>query len=128
VHDELKPLIERWLREYLANPEAQHELRDVAAFGALPLYADVGGRIAIRPDLRVVQIVWARPEQSFFDAPANFRTAALVHASEAHPELRALLPARSPESRTCGNCNGTGHLGDRTICGLCFGLGFLQFP
>jgi hypothetical protein len=116
--------IRAWLVEYLAQPGLQHELRDVAAFGALPLYSDVGGCIAIRPDGRVVQIFWNRPEASFSDAPANWRIAALVAGSAHWPELRQLLPARPEGAPPCANCEGKGALDDGVICGVCFGLGF----
>jgi hypothetical protein len=116
--------IEAWLLAYLAQPGLQHELRDVAAFGALPLYSDVGGCIALRPDGRVVQVIWEKPEQSFFDAPAPFRTAALVRGSQVFPELRELLPARPEGAADCANCEGRGEIFKGVICGACFGLGF----
>lgn len=117
--------IRTWLLEYLAQPGLQHELRDVAAFGALPLYSDVGGCIALRPDGRVVQVFWNKPEASFADAPAKWRIAALVAGAARWPELRELLPARPAGAPDCSNCEGEGLLADGGICGACFGLGFV---
>ena len=96
----------------------------MAAFGALPLYSDVGGCVALRPDGRVVQVYWEKPEQSFGDASRTWRIAALVAGSAQHPELRELLPVRSPGATDCANCAGAGTLDGGGICGVCFGLGF----
>jgi len=116
--------IQTWLLEYLAQEGLQHEMRDVAAFGALPLYSDVGGCLALRPDGRVVQIVWEKPELSFGDAATKWRTVALVNGAKTYPELRELLPARPAGAPTCGNCDGRGTIESGIICGVCFGLGF----
>jgi len=121
---ELREQVRVWLAEYLAQPGLQHELRDVAAFGALPLYQDVGGCLALRPDGRVVEVFWDKPAQSFGDASPSWRLVALVNGAEAYPALRALLPARPEGSPDCANCDGRGRLDDAGICGACFGLGF----
>lgn len=118
--------IQALLMQFLATPGQQHELRDVAAFGALPLYWDVGGCMALRPDGRVVSVVWSAPEQSFRDAPAGFALAALVSGTARHPELAALLPGREPHHRDCPNCASEGLLEGNAFCGVCFGLGFVN--
>ena len=117
--------IQGWLADYLKLPGLQHELRDVAAFGALPLYTDVSGCLALRPDGRVVQVIWDKPEASFGDVATNWRTVALVAGRTRYPELAELLPSRTEGAPACANCDGVGHLGDASICGACFGLGFL---
>jgi hypothetical protein len=119
----LQTQIGTWLREYLAQPHLDHDLRDVAAFGALPLYSDPGGCIALRPDGRVVQVFWRKPEASFQDAPPSWRTVALVSGAARYPELRELLPKRPEQAPDCPNCV-AGRLEDGSICGVCFGLGF----
>ena len=124
LDDAWRARIQSWLLAYLARPDLQHELRDVAAFGALPLYSDVGGCLALRPDGRVVQIVWEKPERSFGDAAPNWRWVALVNGAKTYPELRELLPARPAGAPSCANCEGRGALDDGVICGVCFGLGF----
>ena len=123
LSDAWRSRIDGWLLAYLAQPHLDHELRDVAAFGALPLYSDPGGCIALRPDGRVVQIFWRRPDASFQDAPASWRLVGLVAGAEKYPELRELLPQRAPGASDCPNCK-AGRLEDGSICGLCFGLGF----
>jgi hypothetical protein len=61
----------------------------------------------------------------------------LVIAARNHPELAALLPARTPSAHGCPSCKGTGERHLRTtdgdalvpvpgmICGECAGLGWL---
>lgn len=61
----------------------------------------------------------------------------LVIAARTHPELAALLPARTPSAQGCPSCKGTGDRHLRTtegesvvpvpgmICGECSGLGWL---
>jgi hypothetical protein len=119
-------LVREWLVAFLAQPGLQHELKDVAAFGALPLYWDVGGCMALTVDGRVLAVYWDKPGQSFVEAEPRFRIAALVAGLETHPELRALLPARPEGAPPCHNCDGQGHLDDGGLCGVCGGLGFLS--
>jgi hypothetical protein len=123
LSDVWKARIGGWLEAYLAQPHLDHDLRDVAAFGALPLYSDPGGCLALRPDGRVVQVYWRKPEASFHDAEPPWRTVALVAGAERYPELAELFPPRPERAADCSNCK-AGRLEDGSICGLCFGLGF----
>jgi hypothetical protein len=122
---ELTRLLQTRLLEFLRKPELDRELRDVAAFGALPLYWDVGGCVAIRPDGTVVSVYWAQPEASFREADANWRTVALVAGREQYPELEQLVPARPPSAIDCDNCSHRGRLEDDAFCGVCHGLGWI---
>lgn len=125
---ELRERIRGWLAEYLARPGLERELRDVAAFGALPLFQDASGCLALRPDGTVVAVVWAQPEASFREASPAFRVAARVAGRATYPELQELLPLRASDAEDCANCDGEGLLSDGGFCGVCHGLGFAADP
>jgi hypothetical protein len=113
--------IRRRLAEYLTDPAAEH--REVASrFGALPVYADMGGTLFITPSLQILTMRHDEGAMSEECSP-EWRLAAPVAAVERFPELRQLLPTRPSGSLDCSVCAGTGRLlGAR--CGSCIGLGW----
>ena len=128
ISPELRERIRGWLHAYLMQPNLEAELRSVAAFGALPLYQDVSGCLALRPDGSVVSVQWQNPEASFREVEPAFRIAALVSGRPLYPELSELLPTRAPGTPDCGNCEGRGELAEGGVCGVCHGLGFVTAP
>lgn len=89
--------IRRRLEAYLASTDpALAELRTLAAtLQALPLHADAGACIAIRPDGELVSVhanqPWTGPVEWTLDVEPQWRAVALVRGCEAYPELAELL-------------------------------------
>ena len=128
--DHLRHEIQRWLAEYIAatDPRLADHRALAVRLHALPLYADMGGCIAIRPDGDVIFVDidqdWTDPERS--DLDPDWRTVALAVGSWTYPALATLLPPRGPADIDCPECEGTG--GERVasvlVCGACLGLGW----
>jgi hypothetical protein len=100
--------------------------------GAIPLWADIGGAILLRPDGTVLELEWDQPSEHApreLDAP-SWRVA-LVTGAERYPWLAALLPQRPANAETCPDCEGKGRRDyndpetrGRVYCASCDGLGW----
>ena len=77
---------------------------------ALPLYADWGGGVAIRPDGELIGFLWDEPQSIKVETDPHLRFLALVTGSERYPELAPLSPQRSSNDRDCPLCKGTGEV------------------
>ena len=82
----------------------------VATLEALPLYADWGGGVAMRPDGELIGFLWDEPQSIKMETDPHLRFLALVTGSERYPELASLLPQRTSNDRDCPLCNGTGEV------------------
>ncbi len=128
---ELAEQINILISEYLASDSTSAEMRKVAAStGALPLWSDMGGCIAITPDGTFVYYDWNTSNISEENNPA-WRLLTLVSGSKQYPELRVLLPKKTEDAEHCSMCKGTGylvvkdHVCNNIVCGKCFGLGWV---
>ncbi len=120
------------IKEYLASENMAPDIRLlVETQNALPLWLDMRGCIAIRPDGTFVSHEWDTDVYKEETNPA-WHLLALAHGSKRYPVLEAMLPAKTPDTLVCSVCNGTGKLvlGDRIFehggCGNCFGLGWVN--
>lgn len=110
------------------------ELRSVATvLGALPIFFDADGTIAIRRDGTLLSYRWATDHSLTSEIAPRDRLVALVVGAEKYPELRELLPARPADARPCPACSGTGlPLSDEELsairCGTCCGLCYVPTP
>ena len=101
--------------------------RDLAArHGALPVYADMGGCVLLRPDGSFLAIEW---EAADVVLPVSdpWKVCALVFGSKKYPALRCMLPDRPPTAADCEVCKGTGRPFsdiEAVMCGRCLGLGW----
>src|SRR5262249_11542501 len=110
------------------------EFRGLAQrLNALPLYADMGGCILIRPDGTMLFIHSNQKlDADAVSAPLTdrrWRHTALVVGSEKYPELRILLPPRPSDAPDCAACAGKGYISVADInagCGVCFRLGWID--
>ncbi|NTX02750.1 hypothetical protein [Myxococcus sp. CA040A] len=120
--ESLRHDIERWLREFLLNPTEPADQRERAReLGGLPLYADMGGLVVLRPDGTALTYDW---EDSKSEATDDvWKVIALTTSREKYPGLRELLPERTVSALDCAACTGTGSI-LRATCGKCLGLGW----
>jgi len=77
-------------------------------YDALPLYGDMGGSLALRPDLEIIAIPDDPRERMHVETDPLWRTVALVRGSKRFPQLAELIPKRPSDADTCPSCNGTG--------------------
>ncbi len=108
----------------------EHYREYARRFDALPVWADMGGVLLLRPDGEILTVddeERVRPE-----AHRGWRLLALVSAAEFFPELRPLLPPRPADAVPCSGCGGRGverwrveGMRGITPCGRCWGLGWL---
>jgi hypothetical protein len=95
-----------------------------SATAGLPVYSDLGGILAITPE-GVVRLYDPETGSVSDVADERWRRVALVSASEKHPSLADLLPARPTHAAACGACEGTGKFRS-SICRVCSGLGWID--
>ncbi|NTX11175.1 hypothetical protein HUA76_10280 [Myxococcus sp. CA056] len=121
--ESLRRDIERWLKEFLLNPTEPADQRELAReLGGLPLYADMGGLVVLRPDGTVLTYDW---EDSKSEATDDvWKVVALTTSREKYPRLRELLPERTVSALDCAACTGTGSILRTATCWKCLGLGW----
>ena len=108
------------------------DLRGVARrLQALPIFPDISGCLALRPDGSLVFCEWDTWKCSE-EIELEFRLAGLVRGSEKYPELKSLLPKRPEAANDCEGCKGSGRFMlegqvlKNMFCGKCSGLGWTQ--
>jgi hypothetical protein len=119
------------IRAYQSGSAPHAWQRELACrFEALPVYADLGGALLLRPDGEILVVAWEDEEKA---VPADQRWTGLGRAAAAEffPELRTVLPPRPAAAAACEACRGAGlerwWIGASkgvTFCGRCFGLGW----
>ena len=123
----IQSLVDRWLGSPPNDPEFVEVVR---ASGALPVYADMGGTLFLRPDGEILVLEHDSRDAPQIEADPGWRMTAVVVGAEKYPELGRLLPARPLGTGDCEGCRGRGRVrfGDIDhdfLCGTCHGLGWL---
>lgn len=134
---QLPQSIVSWIRERISLLESEwpdpEVVRLAKRLGGLPLLLDMGGLYALRPSGEVVSIDWDGREEPTVEQDPRIIDLVLAQASRRYPELRPLLPQRSPDTPDCRHCDGTGvptqfannpALRESISC-WCGGLGFI---
>jgi hypothetical protein len=129
----LESQIQQRIDELLAGSDPDPaDLREVAGLlKALPIYQDMSGCIALRPDGSMV-FLDDQSRKVSEDIEPQWRLIALVNGSVKYPELKTLLPARPENAWNCQQCEGTGRfifenqVYESAFCGTCSGLGWLS--
>lgn len=96
------------------------------ATGALLVYSDMGGALAITPEGVVVGYDF--DSKNLQDVDENWRLVALRQAARKFDELKSLEPPRPDNSVCCPACSGRGTvtMGDVSLdCGVCWGGGWV---
>lgn len=94
---------------------------------ALPLYADLGGIVGIKPDGTLVE--WSHHGRGRDARPVRDRVRALMALAAAvgpYPELQQLLPARGPGSVECECRRIPEYVSGLVDCGRCGRMGWLS--
>ena len=125
--------VEQALAAYLAQSEPAHhaDLRRWAAFHhALPIIADLGGCVALRPDGTFISFAWGCETELDPDLSPYDVHAARGVASRKFPTIAGLVPLRSGTSETCSHCGGSGvpNPGISNVICRCGGLGWVPGP
>ena len=110
------------------------DLRQLAtALDALPVYADIGGALLIRPSGQVLLVEsdqpWGAGSKYRFVEEGPWRMLALVSAARRFPSLSFLRPRRPDTALQCRGCGGLGSsslAGGEVVCAGCQGLGWLS--
>jgi uncharacterized protein (TIGR02996 family) len=112
-------------------PPGEEYRRLARRHDALPVYADMGGVILLRPDGEWLTL-GDDDDEPRTETDRGWRMIGLVYAAEFFPELRPLLPPRPADAGPCPGCGGRGlerwrleGVSGITPCGGCFGLGWL---
>ena len=122
ISSQLSALIRQWIDE----ARATHPSHLTPDGRAVLIYGDMGGAAYVTSDGEILTQPWdadrAQPEPD-----PKLRHTALVIGARRRPELKELLPERSPSDTDCSACSGTGWLqfdAARIVCGQCGGLGW----
>jgi hypothetical protein len=123
VNEDFTRTIERLRAALVGNVEHEHHEAAMLT-GGLPVYADLGGILAITPDLQVKAY---DPETRRVSdvTDATWRRVALVSASEKYSDLAGLHPPRPTDATNCMACGGSGRQIARAFCRACGGLGWV---
>jgi hypothetical protein len=119
IHTDMTSLISReWIESAICDyiAEAKNASYEMAAsvtnavqiIGALPLWADWNGGVAIRPDGELIGFLWDEPQSAKIETDPHLRFLACVAGAEKYSELASLLPTRTVYDRDCSSCNGSG--------------------
>ena len=124
------------LDDFLLHPdEGGGELARIARqHQVLPLWADMGGCIALRPNGQLVFLAWDDPEKVEPVGAAGAHDRRMVHAARAagsrrFPSIAGLAPVRDVGARVCPSCGGSGKVAsvpDNIVC-ECGGLGWVPW-
>jgi hypothetical protein len=97
-----------------------------ARHGFVPLYADLGGVVGVRPDGTFVGLGDDPDAAPAEMTSVRWRDLAVLIGAKRYPELRALIPPRPPDAVTCANCAGSGVIAELpTVTCACGGLGWI---
>jgi hypothetical protein len=120
-------IIERLIEECLRS--STDSVGETArAHRALPVYADIGGSLFLKPNGEV----WFQGSESAtaalkLEESPHWCLVARLAAAERFPELAELVPIRPAGAADCSDCDGRGRvLNDLVRCGVCYGLGWSE--
>jgi hypothetical protein len=109
----LASAIEQRLADFLADEDPRRaDQRGLAAqLHAIPLYADLGACIAIRPNGELISVHsnqdWSKPKEWTPEIEPKWRTVALATGSRKYLEVKVLLPVKGPDDLEVTDRGGT---------------------
>ena len=109
---DLRNVIEHLTKQWLAAPTDVELVEAVRTTGALPVYADMGAALLLRPDGEILAFPWDSLGTPAPESDPVWRLIAVVVGAETYPELQPLLPVRPSGSPGCPWCAGRGRIPD----------------
>jgi hypothetical protein len=124
VKSETKEAIRLLILKATQEPESSVSRTVVDAVGALSVYADMGGSLALTPEGEVVHYDFENGAASIPEE--KMQKFARVRAAQRFPELRDLAPERPDSAISCPVCSGRGEIRRGMYCGKCVGMGWVD--
>ena len=124
VRIEIKEAIRLLILEAKQEPLSSVNRAVADAVGALSVYADMGGSLALTPEGKVVRYDFENGATSTPDE--NMQKLAWVRAAQRFPALADLAPERPDNATTCPMCSGIGEIHPGMVCGRCYGTGWVD--
>jgi hypothetical protein len=121
--------IQKRIDELIASSDPADLRRVAESLNALPIWADMSGWLALRPDGSFV-FLNGETEEVTEEVATQFKLVGLVNSSEKYPELKTLIPVRPDHADDCRDCKGTGRfifeskVYNPVFCGKFSGLGW----
>jgi hypothetical protein len=107
------------------EPESSVSRTVADAIGALSVYADMSGALALTAEGEVVHYDFENGSTSVPEQ--KMRIFARVRAAQRFHELRELAPRRPDSATSCPICSGRGEIPDYGMyCGHCSGTGWVD--
>jgi hypothetical protein len=126
MNDSIRVAIRTLAREAEAATTAEMARAAAIATGALPVYLDIAGCLAITGDGEVLGHDWDTREVARV-TDEHWKKLAYVSAAERYPELSALAPPRPSDAKTRPDGGGKGRqFNQRVRCGTCLGTGWIE--
>jgi len=123
--EQIRALLERILAGFPVDAATALYKEVALATGGLPVYADIGGALAITPEGEI-RLYDHETKAISASVDAKWRRVALTHAAEKYPPLAELRPVKPADAIGCPQCNGTGRLLNELLrCAACVGTGWL---
>ena len=123
VSTKIKDAIRLLTLKAAQEPESSVNRTVAAALGALSVYADMGGALALTPEGEVVHYDFENGATTIPDQ--NMQIFARVRAAQRFPELQELAPQRPDSATSCPICEGRGEIVYGMYCGNCCGTGWV---
>ncbi len=107
---DLRSVIQHLIQRWFDSPTHLELVDAVRTSGALPVYADMGGALLLRPDGEILCFPWDSLGEPARESDPGWRITAVVVGTEKYPELRPLLPVRPVGTPDCQWCAGSGRI------------------
>lgn len=120
----LKSIIAELSKDIVERGQSPSWREAARATGGVPVYEDMSGILVIAADGEI--LFYDTEAESTKPVTGEFRRVAEAHASRLYAELADMAPVRPTTARECSLCGGNGVREGHTICGQCWGVGWVE--
>ena len=124
VKSETKEAIRLLILKATQEPASSVSRTVADAVGALSVYADMGGSLALTPEGEVIHYDFENGATSIPEE--KMQKFARMRAAKCFPELRDLAPESPDNATSCPVCSGRGEILRGIYCGKCVGMGWID--